>query len=266
MELNLGEKIKSLRKAHGLTQERLAEILDVTFQAVSKWETGAAMPDITMLLAIARFFEVSTDELLGVDIMKTQEEITAVCAQAQALFVPPFDREKYRQAVELLRRAAARYPGNEQLLYCLSWALRGNPDSHDEAIVLLQRLLKTAADPDLRLRILRDLVYANGETPLALSYAEQLPPFRCCREFTIGRGNMLRGRALADYLLSNIDLFVSAVLECLEYFVNEKILTPEEKLPLTAESARERMDVLRRVVMVDPAREFDPRKAAEWMA
>ena len=61
--MNLGNKIRELRKQRGVSQEVLAEYLGITFQAVSKWEIGAAMPDTVLIPAIASFFGVSTDEL-----------------------------------------------------------------------------------------------------------------------------------------------------------------------------------------------------------
>ena len=61
--IKLGEKIKHLRKEKNISQEVLANYLGVSFQAVSKWETGSTMPDVTLIPAIASFFRVSTDEL-----------------------------------------------------------------------------------------------------------------------------------------------------------------------------------------------------------
>ncbi len=58
-------KIAELRKLKGISQQELAEYLGVSFQSVSKWETGATMPDITLLPDIAEYFKVSVDELLG---------------------------------------------------------------------------------------------------------------------------------------------------------------------------------------------------------
>lgn len=63
--MNLGSKILELRKQKNVTQEELAAELGVTAAAVSKWENGYTLPDILMLCALADFFAVTTDELLG---------------------------------------------------------------------------------------------------------------------------------------------------------------------------------------------------------
>ena len=67
MERTLGKRIIENRKRLGLTQDRLAEQLGVTAQAVSKWENDQSCPDITMLPKLAEIFGISTDELLGIE-------------------------------------------------------------------------------------------------------------------------------------------------------------------------------------------------------
>ena len=60
----LSEKIRELRRKSGLSQEELADKLDVSRQAVSKWETGSAVPTTETLVQLADFFGVSLDFLL----------------------------------------------------------------------------------------------------------------------------------------------------------------------------------------------------------
>ena len=72
MTIYFGDNLKRLRKEKELTQETLAEFLGVSFQTISKWERGETYPDITTLPIISRFFDVSIDDLLGVN--KTREE------------------------------------------------------------------------------------------------------------------------------------------------------------------------------------------------
>lgn len=61
----IAEQIYTLRKAKGLTQNELGERVGVSFQAVSKWERGETLPDITVLPDLARVLETSVDNILS---------------------------------------------------------------------------------------------------------------------------------------------------------------------------------------------------------
>ena len=63
--MTLAEKLKSIRKQAGMSQEQLAEKLGVSRQAVTKWETDAGIPDIENVIAISALFDISIDELLS---------------------------------------------------------------------------------------------------------------------------------------------------------------------------------------------------------
>lgn len=65
MEISIGENIRRLRLARGITQEQLAEVLNISNAAVSKWERGGSFPDITLLFPIADYFGISVDDLMG---------------------------------------------------------------------------------------------------------------------------------------------------------------------------------------------------------
>ncbi|MDE7045644.1 MAG: helix-turn-helix domain-containing protein, partial [Acetatifactor sp.] len=58
-------RIADLRKKNRVKQQELADHIGVSFQTISKWETGISMPDITFLPLLAEYFQVSTDQLLG---------------------------------------------------------------------------------------------------------------------------------------------------------------------------------------------------------
>lgn len=66
--MGLGEKIKTMRQQAALSQEQLAKRLNVSRQAVTKWETGKGIPDIANLIAISEEFDLSIDELIKDDI------------------------------------------------------------------------------------------------------------------------------------------------------------------------------------------------------
>lgn len=63
--MTFAEKLKSIRKQTGMSQEQLAEKLGVSRQAVTKWETDAGIPDIENIMAISALFDISIDELLS---------------------------------------------------------------------------------------------------------------------------------------------------------------------------------------------------------
>ncbi len=65
MKLNFAENLRKLRRDKNLTQEQLAEKLNVSFQSVSRWETAIKYPDIELLPVISDVFDVTVDELLG---------------------------------------------------------------------------------------------------------------------------------------------------------------------------------------------------------
>ena len=65
MKLTLAENIRAFRKERRLTQEQFAEAMGVTVGSVYKWETGQSIPELTMLVEIADFFDISMDVLLG---------------------------------------------------------------------------------------------------------------------------------------------------------------------------------------------------------
>ena len=65
--MTFGEKLQSLRKAKGWTQEELASQISISRQALSKWELGTAIPDTENVLQISKIFGVSTDYLLNDD-------------------------------------------------------------------------------------------------------------------------------------------------------------------------------------------------------
>ncbi|WP_167958234.1 helix-turn-helix domain-containing protein [Anaerosporobacter faecicola] len=70
---NVNLKIAELRKQKQIGQQELAKVLGVTYQTISKWETGVTMPDILLLPAIAEYFEVTVDQVLGLQPLSMQQ-------------------------------------------------------------------------------------------------------------------------------------------------------------------------------------------------
>lgn len=154
-----GENFKQQRKKQDWTQEQIADMLGISSQAISKWENGTSLPDISLLPIIANLFHVSIDHLLGVDISKREENILDVLAQAQELC----SKKRYGDAVSFLRNALLQYPAEPRIMYQLAWNLTGTiqeyPQNLTEAIGLYERILELCDKPNLRFKTIRDLVY-----------------------------------------------------------------------------------------------------------
>ena len=74
--MKLSENIRAFRRARGLTQEQLAEVLDVTVGAVYKWESGQSTPELATILELADFFDTSVDALLGYEMKDNRLQAT----------------------------------------------------------------------------------------------------------------------------------------------------------------------------------------------
>lgn len=79
--MNISKIISIKRKENNISQEELANELGVTKSAVSKWETGLTQPDISIIPNIAKFFNITIDELFGINLNITKEEIDNICSE-----------------------------------------------------------------------------------------------------------------------------------------------------------------------------------------
>lgn len=73
--MTLAKKIRNLRKQNNITQEALAEEMNVSRQTISKWENGTTIPDVNNICELARFFQVTTDFLLNYNDHQTEKKI-----------------------------------------------------------------------------------------------------------------------------------------------------------------------------------------------
>ncbi|MBQ8945006.1 MAG: helix-turn-helix transcriptional regulator [Clostridia bacterium] len=111
MQLELGKRIRELRRRDGRTQEDLAEAIGVTSQAVSRWEANGGYPDMEMIPSIANYFGITIDELFGVDKAKNEEEILEI--------VDKFDNGKYKGSdgsLSFMAEAYHKYPSDFRIL------------------------------------------------------------------------------------------------------------------------------------------------------
>ena len=187
-ELLIGQRIKQFRKKKDLTQEEMAGHLNISFQTISKWERGESYPDITMLPALANYFEVTIDELIGMDEINSSEKIENLVRQWE------INREKGKhwENIQLMKNALKMYPNDPLLLVQLSASLERMDGSETEkrkylkqSIEIQERILQTAPDSEIRGSVLFNIAisYKNyGDYEKAIEYAKKLPNFYKTRE------------------------------------------------------------------------------------
>ena len=130
MQLNLGKKIRELRRRDGRTQDNLAEALGVTAQAVSRWESGGSYPDMEMIPAIANYFHISIDELFGYH-DEREEKINGILEIAAGILTKQgFTMyqgsltDDVEQCIDMLRSASEEFPNEPKILLKLAQALQ----------------------------------------------------------------------------------------------------------------------------------------------
>ncbi len=169
-QITIGENIRRLRLAAGMTQEQLAARLNVTFQTVSKWENSLTAPDLTLLPPLADLFQVSIDQLLGYDGKARRTEIEALSKAAFDLRL----KGDHAGARAVLEQGLSRFPGDEVLLNCLLYST----EDRAERIRIASALSETAAEADVRydaLRFLAEDYSAVENYDMARAAVEKIP-------------------------------------------------------------------------------------------
>ena len=180
MNILIGPNIKRLRMKKGVTQEQLAEAMNVTCPAVSKWERSETYPDITLLQPLAFYFGVSLDELMGYDREKVDQEIEQTISEYRKCLRS--DPEKAQQIIE---KAIKDFPNDYRIMYYYMWSFGvsdAEPDIEtarackDEIGSICDKILDGCDDIQLCLgtwKMKAILLHAEGRTEEALKIHEE---------------------------------------------------------------------------------------------
>ncbi len=214
MELKIGKTIRHLRKQQGRTQENLADALGITFQAVSRWESGLAYPDMELVPSIANYFGVSIDALFGYDGERRKKVDALIKAIREKNKLNNGEDICIDECVMLARNGLVEFPGNEALLLCLAQLLYNagyarygehhltDADGYDafdverhktyaewaEAKVIYEKLVKELEDGVQKQEAILHLtrLYAvTGEVQKSRALIENLPDISGCSDLLI---------------------------------------------------------------------------------
>lgn len=170
--MSIGTTIKKLRRERDITQEQLAEYIGISSQAVSQWETDKTAPDISQLPLLAHIFDVSTDEILGVDLQKNEEKIQAICDEAHVFYA----KGEFGEAVKILEDGLRKFPRSYKIMANL--AENYSCDNQEpKAIEMCHKILAECTDGEIRDYATQTMIYAyrdSGDKQSALKYARML--------------------------------------------------------------------------------------------
>jgi len=170
--MTIGERIKQLRRKNDLTQERVADYLSVSSQAVSKWECGLACPDLSLIIPLSRILHVSADELLG----GTTEETDARQAEFDKLCTNSWKYDK-EEMVQAAQQAVSEYPGNYKYLVWLA-SMESAMKMYDRSIQHYSIVIEECKDSELRKEAIWSTMYcyiAMKKYDEAMKYGKMLP-------------------------------------------------------------------------------------------
>lgn len=121
--MSFGENLKNVRKQRGVTQEELAEILGVSRQAISKWESDSGYPETEKLLVISKTLNISIDYLLNdVTVMKEKEkteEKSVVYAPTGKIAITTYDNKNV-VFCKSVKTSPILWPGKDEPKYILN--------------------------------------------------------------------------------------------------------------------------------------------------
>ncbi len=155
-EMNLGRILIENRHKRGITQDELAAHIGVSKGAVSKWETGSSLPDISLLPQLASYFDISIDELIGYQPQMEEGDIKKLYVRLSEEFsVLPFE-EVLTECLEIMKKYYSCYPLLFQLgvLLVNHIAQASNPEQvkkiMEKSLECFQRVRSEADAPSLQ--------------------------------------------------------------------------------------------------------------------
>ncbi len=163
--MNIGAMIKKYRNQRDMTQEQLSEYLNVSVSAVSQWESGKTVPDVSTLLSLANFFDITLDELFD----RTSKDKEKAIEEYNKLDYEYANCGEVSKQLSLWREATQKYPGDFHCLSQLAHALFSTmyigmkkevvESNAKECITICERILRDCTDRDIRNSAIQVLVY-----------------------------------------------------------------------------------------------------------
>jgi transcriptional regulator with XRE-family HTH domain len=180
----IGEKIKAYRQKNNMTQGQLAACLNITYQTVSKWETGVSNPDLSLIIPLTKLFHVSADELLGIDDVEHDKQYD----ELKIAYEHTFQTENFVERQRICELAVAEYPNDMKWRLNLAWTMSNRSFEYEDhekhvaeqekAIKQFDEIIKNCDDDFIRGNAIcgiTQLLGWRGRKGEAKEYVEMLP-------------------------------------------------------------------------------------------
>lgn len=188
--MSISENIKNNRKKAGYTQETLAEKLNVSVSAVSQWESGKTIPDISIIPTLCHLFQISSDVLLDINLQENNQEIVNILSEANKFS----SRAKFEEAEKILSKGLLRFPNSYPIMSALMYVYYNiymqcgeeKKKQYEDALMsLCNQIIDGCTDGEFRAGAIQILcfIYADKKDyAKAKDLAYKMPPMACCRE------------------------------------------------------------------------------------
>ena len=220
--MNIGEKIKDLRKKNDLTQEKLADYLNVSYQAVSKWECGLSSPDLSLIAPLTKLFGVTADELLGL-----ADKNDTRLNELETAYKDTYRTGDIKGRYEISAAAVSEYPADLKWLDRLAWdeACRSFESDdqktceawQEKAIRKWERVIEDCTDDETKCSAILGIVQYldfRGRSDEARKYAELYPEDRSVSRDEV-LANCLHGEERLLHNRNMLEKSLHVFLSCL---------------------------------------------------
>jgi len=218
--MHIGSNIQKLRRERDITQEQLAEYLNISVSAISQWENGKTSPDLSQLPLLAYLFEVSADVILGINIDTKASQVDAIYNAADDEAIAGH----YNRAIEILRCGLAEFPTSYKLMGALVEKLFiGQRSEIDEISALCHKILSKCTDNEIKASAFTIACRCNPQdenlTAVALQFAKSLPAYNSAQNEMLTF--LYTGDELVAQLRENIMATVCRVSSNLHALIEE---------------------------------------------
>jgi len=230
MKMKLAENIKKLRRERKMTQEQLAEALGITTGAVHKWESGASMPEIRMLVELAQLYGVSVDVLLGYEMRDNSVDDILGRIREHLL------AKDFASAVSEAEKALVRYPNDFRIVdRCADVYERKGIEEHSRAdcqraIELMERLIPLLPqndDPEISEQTIRSEIaichLTMGEPEKAVEILKRYNAGGINNTTIAMTCSVMEGHDRADtenYLIKSFSVVSTGLIKTMSAYIN----------------------------------------------